>query len=136
MVYNEEPIDALWDMTRYLMFNQDGTLKTDGIPIYKETMSEEAEDTPDSYILLRSQISDSTSTYGDGKSLIRSADCDIILVSKGYAEDTSDLHNVNKKLIRQYLKDQEVPFQEFNLGYDESLNSTQHTFTTTVYYYA
>ena len=135
MIYNEEPIDALWDVTRYLMFNQDGTLKTDGIPIYKETMSEEAEDTPDSYILLRSQISDSTSTYGDGKSLIRSADCDIILVSKGYAEDTSDLHNVNKRLIRQHLKDQEVPFQEFNLGYDESLNSTQHTFTTTVYYY-
>ena len=136
MVYNEEPIDALWDITRYLMFNKDGTLKTDGIPIYKETMSEEAEDTPDSYILLRSQISDSTSTYGDGKSLIRSADCDIILVSKGYAEDTSDLHNINKRLIRQHLKDQEVPFQEFNLGYDESLNSTQHTFTTTVYYYA
>lgn len=136
MVYNEEPIDALWDMTRYLMFNQDGTLKTNGIPIYKETMSEEAEDTPDSYILLRSQISDSTSIYGDGKSLIRSADCDIILVSKGYAEDTSDLHNINKRLIRQHLKDQEVPFQEFNLGYDESLNSTQHTFTTTVYYYA
>jgi len=135
MIYNEEPIDALWDMTRYLMFNQDETLKSDGIPIYKETMSEEAEDTPDSYILLRSQISDSTNTYGDGKSLIRSADCDIILVSKGYAEDTSDLHNVNKRLIRQHLKDQEVPFQEFNLGYDESLNSTQHTFTTTVYYY-
>ena len=135
MIYNEEPIDALWDMTRYLMFNQDGTLKTDGIPIYKETMSEEAEDTPDSYILLRSQISDSTSTYGDGKSLIRSADCDIILVSKGYAEDTSDLHNINKKLIRQHLKDQEVPFQEFNIGYDATNNSTQHTFTTTVYYY-
>lgn len=135
MIYNEEPIDALWDMTRYLMFNQDETLKSDGIPIYKETMSEEAEDTPDSYILLRSQISDSTNTYGDGKSLIRSADCDIILVSKGYAEDTNDLHNINKRLIRQHLKDQEVPFQEFNLGYDESLNSTQHTFTTTVYYY-
>lgn len=135
MVYNEEPIDALWDITRYLMFDKNGTLKSDGIPIYKETMSEEAEDTPDSYILLRSQISDSTSTYGDGKSLIRSADCDIILVSKGYAEDTSDLHNVNKRLIRQHLKNQEVPFQEFNLGYDESLNSTQHTFTTTVYYY-
>ena len=135
MVYNEEPIDALWDITKYLMFNEDGTLKENGIPIYKETMSEEPEDTPDSYILLRSQITDTTSTYGDGLSLVRSADCDIILISKGYAEDTSDLHNINKKLIRQCLKSQEVAFQEFNLGYDEALNSTQHTFTVTVQYY-
>ena len=58
-----------------------------------------------------------------------------ILVSKGYAEDTSDLHNINKKLIRKHLKEQEVPYQEFNIGYDATNNSTQHTFTTTVYYY-
>ena len=135
MIYNEEPIDALWDITRGLMFNADGTLKSDGIKIYREAMTEEANDVPDSYIQLRSQITDTTSTYGDGKSQIRSADCDIMLISKGYAEDTNDLHNKNKKLIRQHLKSQEVPFQEFNLGYDESMNATQHTFTTTVYYY-
>ena len=135
MIYNEEPIDALWDITRGLMFNSDGTLKSDGIKIYREAMTEEANDVPDSYIQLRSQITDTTSTYGDGKSLIRSADCDIMLISKGYAEDTNDLHNINKRLIRQHLKAQEVPFQEFNIGYDATNNSTQHTFTTTVYYY-
>ena len=58
MIYNEEPIDALWDITRGLMFNADGTLKSDGIKIYREAMTEEAEDVPDSYIQLRSQITD------------------------------------------------------------------------------
>ena len=60
------------------MFNSDGTLKSDGIKIYREAMTEEANDVPDSYIQLRSQVTDTTRTYVDGKSLIRSADCDII----------------------------------------------------------
>jgi hypothetical protein len=125
MVYNNEPIQVLWDMVKDLR-NQ--------IPIYKEIMHEDDNDIPASYILLRSQMSDTTENFGDGKSLIRSADCDIILVSKGYADDTTDLHNKNKKIIRQQLKDQEISFDEFNLGYDEGLKSTQHTFSLGVYY--
>lgn len=125
MVYNDEPIQVLWDMVK--------DLRTQ-IPIYKEIMHEDDNDIPASYILLRSQMSDTTENFGDGKSLIRSADCDIILVSKGYADDTTDLHNKNKKLIRQQLKDQEINFDEFNLGYDDGLKSTQHTFSLGVYY--
>ena len=126
MVYNKEPIQVLWDMVK--------DLKKKIPDIYKESMHEDENNVPASYILLRSQISDDTETYGDGKSLIRSADCDIILVSKGYADDTTDLHNVNKKLIREHLKKQEINFQEFNLGYDEGQKSTQHTFTLGVEY--
>ena len=125
MVYNNEPIQVLWDMVK--------DLRTQ-IPIYKEIMHEDDNDIPSSYILLRSQMSDTTENFGDGKSLIRSADCDIILVSKGYADDTTDLHNKNKKLIRQQLKDKEISFDEFNLGYDEGLKSTQHTFSLGVNY--
>lgn len=125
MVYNNEPIQVLWDMVKDLRSQ---------IPIYKEIMHEDDNDIPASYILLRSQMSDTTENFGDGKSLIRSADCDIILVSKGYADDTTDLHNKNKKLIRQQLKDKEISFDEFNLGYDEGLKSTQHTFSLGVYY--
>ena len=125
MVYNDEPIQVLWDMVKDLR-NQ--------IPIYKEIMHEDDNDIPASYILLRSQMSDTTENFGDGKSLIRSADCDIILVSKGFADDTTDLHNKNKKLIRQQLKDKEISFDEFNLGYDEGLKSTQHTFSLGVNY--
>lgn len=126
MVYNKEPIQVLWDMVK--------DLKKKIPDIYKESMHEDENNVPASYILLRSQISDDTETYGDGKSLIRSADCDIILVSKGYADDTTDLHNINKKLIREHLKKQEINFQEFNLGYDEGQKSTQHTFTLGVEY--
>lgn len=133
-IYNKEPIKVLWDITKGLMFNLRGVVIANGIPIFKEVMAEEDEDVPDSYIVLRSQITDTTSNFGDGKSLIRSADCDIILVSKGYAEDTTDLHNVNKEKIRKHLKDQEISFNEVNLGYSDTLKSTQHTFSLEVNY--
>lgn len=124
-VYNKEPIQVLWDMVKDLR-NQ--------IRIFKENMHEDVNSIPDSYILLRSQVSDTTKTYGDGKSLIRSADCDIILVSKGYADDTPDLHNVNKKLIREHLKSQDINFSEANLGYNEAIQSTEHNFSLGVEY--
>lgn len=124
---NEEPIQILWNLTKDLYFNE-------GIEIFKESMHEEVEDVPNSYILLRSQLSDSPEKFGDGKSILRSSDCDIILVSKGYAEDSTDLHNINKKKIRELLKNQNISFQEFNLGYDDNLKSTQHTFRIEVEY--
>lgn len=124
-IYNVEPMQALVDMTKGL-FNE--------IPIYKESMHEETNDVPNSYILLRSQITDTTESYGDGKSVVRSADCDIMLVSKGYADDTDDLHNINKRKIREHLKAQEINFDEVNLGYDDGLKSTQHTFSVEVKY--
>ena len=126
MVYNKEPIQVLWDMVK--------GLKKQIPDIYKEIMHEEENDIPASYILLRSQLSDTTNVYGDGLSLVRNADCDIILVSKGYADDSNDLHNKNKRLIREHLKSQNINFQEFNLGYDDGLKSTQHTFSLGVDY--
>ena len=125
MIYDKEPIQVLWDIVKDLRNN---------IPIYKEIMHEEPEDTPDSYLLLVSQISDITQVYGDGQSIIRNADCDIHLVTKGYADDTTDLHNVNKKLVRKHLKKQGIDFQEFNLGYNDSLQATEHTFSLGVEY--
>lgn len=124
-IYNVEPMQALVNMTKGL-FSE--------IPIYKESMHEETNDIPDSYILLRSQITDTTESYGDGKSVVRSADCDIMLVSKGYADDTDDLHNINKQKIREHLKAQEINFDEVNLGYNDGLKSTQHTFSVEVKY--
>ncbi|MBR5223816.1 MAG: hypothetical protein IKV81_06610 [Clostridia bacterium] len=124
-IYNVEPMQALVDMTKGLFTE---------IPIYKESMHEDVNDIPDSYILLRSQITDTTESYGDGKSVVRSADCDIMLVSKGYADDTDDLHNINKRKIREHLKAQGINFDEVNLGYNDSLKSTQHTFSVEVKY--
>lgn len=124
-IYNVEPMQALVNMTKGL-FSE--------IPIYKESMHEETNDIPDSYILLRSQITDTTESYGDGKNVVRSADCDIMLVSKGYADDSDDLHNINKRKIREHLEAQEINFDEVNLGYDDGLKSTQHTFSVEVKY--
>lgn len=134
MIYNLEPIQALWDICKSLLFNADGSVKTDGIPIYKEIMAEDDNSVPKSYILLRSQISDTTDLFGDGKGLIRSADCDIILVTKGHADDTTDIHNVNKAKIRKVLNEKSVSFSEFNLGYVDASKSTEHTFSTNVKY--
>lgn len=125
MIYNKEPQQVLWDMVKEI---------SDTIPVYKEVMYEEPEDTPESYIVLRSQVSDSTEIFGDGVSQVRSADCDIMLISKGYADDSTDLHNKNKKIIREHLKSQNISFSEFNLGYSDSLKSTQHTFSLAVSY--
>lgn len=126
MIHNKEPIAVLWDFVK--------SLKSQ-IPIYKEIMHEEENDVPESYILLRSQISDSTKAFGDGKSLIRTASCDIILITKGYADNSSKLHNTNKERIREKLKSQEVNFTEINLGYNDSIQSTEHDFTFEVEYF-
>lgn len=133
-VFNKEPIDVLWSLVRDLYFDRNNKPRKDGIPIYKENMHEETADVPNSYILLRSQVTDTPHAYGDGKTLVRSADCDIILVSKGYADDSKDLHNINKRRIREQLKSKEINFDEVNLGFNDATNSTEHTFTLEVNY--
>ena len=128
MIYvGKEPIQVLWDITKDLWLKHK-------IPIYKETMHEEAKDTPDSYILLRSEITDDSEVIGDGKVLTRYSDCDIILVSKGYADDTTDKHNINKALIKKHLQAQDIDFRGFNLGYNDALKSTEYTFSLGVEY--
>ena len=134
MIYNKEPIDVLWDLTRDLMYNGQNKIRSNAIPIYKEIMHEEENKIPESYILLRSQLTDTTAVFGDGNGLIRSADCDIVLVTKGYAGNSNDLHNINKIKIRQQLKNKGVNFQEYNLGYDDSMKATQHNFTLEIDY--
>lgn len=104
------------------------------IRVFKEIVNVDEDSVPNSYILLRSQITDSADNYGDGKGILRVADCDIMLVSKGYADKTTDLHNVNKKKLRNHLRNQDVEFTETNLGYDENTKSTQHTFSVKVKY--
>lgn len=104
------------------------------IRIFKEIVNVDKNSVPDSYILLRSQVTDSADNYGDGKGILRVADCDIMLISKGFADKTTDLHNVNKKKLRNHLRNQDVEFIETNLGYDENTKSTQHTFSVKVKY--
>ena len=124
---DKDPQQILWEITKELWLKHK-------IPIFKEIMHEEPKDTPNSYIFLRAELTDTSELKGDGKTLTRYADCDIILVSKGFADDTTDLHNVNKKLIKEHLQSQDIDFQGFNLGYNEALKSTEYTFSLGVEY--
>ena len=122
------PQQILWDITKDLW-------QKNGIPIYKEIMHEEAKDIPASYILLRSEITDVDDIFGDGKCLMRYSDCDIILVTKGYADNSTDLHNINKELIKKHLQAQDIPYKSYNIGYNDLTKSTEHTFTIGVEYF-
>lgn len=125
MIYNDYPIDVLWDIVSPL---------TSTIPAYKEVMSEDENSIPDSYLLLRSQISDTVQSFGDGLTLIRQADCDIILVSKGTAPNSTDAHNVNKALVDARLKALDVAYNGTNNGYDSSALETSFTWSFTIEY--
>jgi len=120
---NKDPATALWDIVKSLASE---------IEIYKEVMDEDDDSTPDSYILLRSDMNDSALRHGDGVTKIRQSECDIVLVTKGTATRTTDLHNVNKAKIITALGD--IPYESYNLGYDPILKATQHTFTVTINY--
>lgn len=123
-IHNKEPILVLWDIVK--------TLTT--IPIYKEVMTEDENSIPNSYILLRSAILDNDKTFGDGKTLIRKSECDIVLISKGSHPNTTDLHNVNIELIKSRLKTLDIPYKLVNVGFNSSTNTTTTTWTIEICY--
>lgn len=104
------------------------------IEIYKEVMTEDENSTPDSYILLKSDMTTSGRVYGDGKAQLRGSDCDILLVSKGTADVSTDLHNVNQSKVEDLLDSQEIDYIGVNLGYDDSIKSTQYAWTVNLLY--
>lgn len=104
------------------------------IEIYKEVMTEDENSTPDSYILLKSDMTDTGRVYGDGKAQLRASDCDILLISKGTADVSTDLHNVNKRKVKALLDDLEIDYIGVNLGYDDSIKSTQYAWTVSIVY--
>mgnify|MGYP002508617350 CR=1 FL=1 len=85
MIYiGKDPQQILWDITKELWL-------THKIPIYKETMHEEPKDTPNSYILLRSEITDTDELKGDGIGL---------MWSSNYSIGVNLLFALNKQLAK------------------------------------
>lgn len=123
-IYSEEPLQALWEIVKPLR---------DEIPIYKESMAEDINSTPPSYLVIR-EVTDGARLYGDGNCELRTADCDIILVSKGQADSSTDLHNINKEKVRKRLREERLSYTGYNLGYDDVLKSTQYTWNVKVLY--
>jgi len=125
IVYNKAPIEVLWDAVKSLAVT---------IPIYKEVMDEDENSTPDSYLILRSDVSSGVEMFGDGSGQIRRSDCDLILVSKGIAGNATSTHNTNKASIAEALEAADIPYDGYNLGYDATLKSTEYTFSVTIFY--
>ena len=123
-IYSEEPLQALWEIVKPLR---------DEIPIYKESMAEDINSTPPSYLIIR-EITDGARLYGAVNCELRTADCDIILVSKGQADSSTDLHNINKEKVRKRLREERLSYTGYNLGYDDVLKSTQYTWNVKVLY--
>lgn len=121
----QDPIQQLYNIVKPL---------ANEIEIYKEVMTEDDDSIPDSYLLLKSDMTNTGRVYGDGRAMLRASDCDIVLVSKGTADVSTDLHNVNKKKVMQLLDGLEIDYIGENLGYDDSIKSTQYAWTVTVIY--
>ena len=92
IIYNKSPIDVMWDVVKSL---------ADTIPIYREGMDEDENSTPESYLILRGDVSSGVETFGDGSGQIRRSDCDLILVSKGVSGNATSTHNANKASIEK-----------------------------------
>lgn len=123
-IYNQKPMNVLYDIVKNL-----------GIPIFKNTIREDINSIPVSYLLLRSDTSDAPDSFGDGSCQIRSSDCSIDLISKGFSINSTDTHYVNASTIETCLKSLDVNYNKYNLGYDKDMKTSQITFALTIKYY-
>ncbi len=118
-------MDALWKMVSPLK---------DEIPIYKITIDENEKDLPISYLLLRSDVTDSPAIFGDGIAHLRQSECDIMLISKTTGATTDDIHTVNIAKVKALLNSLGVSYSGHNLGYNDSLKESQYTWSVSVIY--
>ena len=125
MIYNKEPmqviVDALKDIAK-------------DISIYKEQLNDDLNSIPSSYVVIKTDLTDSPLLYGDGKAVVRTSDCDIYLTSKGLANRQNSLHNKNIKKIVGALKNNELSYTKSNLGYDKTNDSTTMVFSVEINY--
>lgn len=128
MIYNQEPIQVLWNWLK--------DLNGKDLKIYKEAMPDDTDSVPDSYVILRSEVTSNPERHGDGEIILMGADCDIILISKGTATTSKCLHNVNKKKIEKKLREVVSYFNGNNLGYDKEIKSSQYVWSTRIVFTA
>lgn len=127
MIYDKEPMAVLYDIVK--------DVEDENLKLYKAGYDGDANSEPDSYAILRTSISDKARIYGDGVSVVRSADCEINLISKGIASKTTSMHNKNIKKIQNVLEANDIEFIGSNLGYDRSMKCSEYSFAFRVNYY-
>lgn len=104
-----------------------------GIPVYKQSMDEDENSTPQTYIVIRSDITDGARVFGDGKTQIRKSNCDIILVAQGADRSDGDFA-VNCNKVKELLDGAELPYTGRNLGYNESLKANEYSWSVNILY--
>ncbi len=122
---SENAADVLWSIVSPLAAE---------IPVYKEIMSEDENSTPESYLLIRSDITNGGRIYGDGKALLRRSNCDITLVSKSKGDVSTDIHNVNKAKVEALLRAADAEYTGYNLGYNDVQKISQYSWSVTFIY--
>lgn len=125
IVYNKEPPAVLWDTLKSLAGE---------IPIYREIMDEDEDSVPQSYVLIRTDVTNVTGRFGDGLPQTRRSACDIVVVTKGRAGNSTDLHSRNVAKVRRVIEKEGLPHSGYNLGYDTAIKSTEYAFSATIYY--
>lgn len=118
--HTDDTMAALWSFLQPLAAE---------IPIYKQTMDEADENVPESYLLIRTDITDMGAVYGDGRVMLRRNTADLLLVSKCTGALSDDIHNVNRRKVKALLDASGACYTARDLGYDTTLREAQHSWT-------
>lgn len=104
-----------------------------GIPVYKQAMDEDKNSTPQTYIVIRSDITDGASVFGDGEPQLRNSNCDIILVAQSAGRSDSAFE-VNCAKIKGLLDGAKLSYTGYNLGYNDSLKASEYSWSVNILY--
>lgn len=117
---SDDTMSALWSFLQPLAAE---------IPIYKQTMDEAEENVPESYLLIRTDVTDTGAVYGDGRVMLRRNTADLLLVSKCTGALSDDVHNVNRRKVKALLDASGACYTARDLGYDGTLREAQYSWT-------
>jgi len=95
------------------------------IKTFLGVVSEEEAKKHNDFVLLRYDVSDTTALKGDGKSLVRNSDCDIIVQGTGTIFDNWIAENAWE--VEQILNSLEIGYRRQDNGYDDSSNTSSIT---------
>lgn len=112
---------ALWEFLKPL---------AEEIPIYKQVMDEAEENVPQSYLLIRTDISNRGAIYGDGRALIRRDTADLLLVSRATGARSDDIHSANIRKVTEFLDAAgDAYYSGYDLGYNATLKEAQYNWS-------
>lgn len=117
----DDPMAALWAFLKPL---------AEELPIYMQLADESEKNIPESYLLVRTNITDGGALYGDGRTLIRRNTADLLLVSKATGARSDDVHSTNIRKINAFLTAAgDVAYSQRDLGYNATLKEAQYSWT-------